>query len=294
MKKLSGADQLRRNKRLAAVVRGHLRSLSTVAWVGFGLLFLWAPLIVVVGASFDGGSRYAAVHFPPQDPSLQWFFAISPSLISALKLSVLLGLVAALFACILGILAALGLVRSSIRGKTVIGAIFRAPMQIPAIVTGVAFLHLYYWLGDATGVSLPGTFVGLAIGHIFVATPYAIGTIVAILQRFDQTLEEAALSLGANRWSTFWQITFPMIKPGVYAGALYSFMVSFSDVPVSIFLTAPGYVTFPVELFFSMETDINPASLAAATLVIIGSFAAMLFVQWIVGLDTFMRSMSGR
>jgi putative spermidine/putrescine transport system permease protein len=268
--------------------------MAAFAWVGFGYLFLWAPLIVVVGASFDGGSRYAAVSFPPHNPSLQWFFAISPSIISALKLSVLLGLVVAFFACVLGIPAALGLVRSSMRGRNVIGAIFRAPMQIPAIVSGVAFLHLYYWIGDVTGFSPTGTFFGLALGHIFVAMPYAIGTVVAILQRFDLNLEEAALSLGASRWSTFWQITFPMIKPGVYAGALYSFMVSFSDVPISIFLTAPGYVTFPVELFFSMENDINPANLATATLVIIASFGAVLFVQWIVGLDTFMRSMSGR
>ena len=283
-----------KHTRLLPLARKSLRSLLPIAWISFGYLFLWAPLIVVIGASFDGGSRYSAVSFPPHNPSLQWFFAISPALFNSLKLSLLLGLVAALFACILGIPAALGLVRSGTRGKTVIGAIFRAPMQIPAIVTGVAFLHFYYWLGDVTGIPLTGTFVGLSIGHIFVAMPYAIGTIVAILQRFDVNLEEAALSLGASRWSTFWQITFPMIKPGVYAGALYAFMVSFSDVPISIFLTAPGYVTFPVELFFSMETDINPANLATATLVIVASFAAMLFVQWIVGLDTFMRSMSGR
>jgi putative spermidine/putrescine transport system permease protein len=283
-----------RTRRLLSAARAALRSLPTFAWVGFGYLFLWAPLIVVVGASFDGGSRYAAVAFPPHNPSLQWFFAISPALGNALKLSVLLGLVAALFACVLGIPAALGLVRSGMRGKTVVGAIFRAPMQIPAIVTGVAFLHLYYWIGDVAGYSPTGTFFGLALGHVFVATPYAIGTIVAILQRFDLNLEEAALSLGASRWSTFWQVTFPMIKPGVYAGALYAFMVSFSDVPISIFLTAPGYVTFPVELFFSMETDINPANLATATLVIVGSFCAILLVQWLVGLDTFMRSMSGR
>ncbi len=263
-------------------------------WLGLGYLFLWAPLIVVVGASFNGGSRYSALFFPPRDPSLQWYYAISPSLLSALKLSLALGVVASAFACLLAIPAALGLVRGRMPGKALVDALFRAPMQIPAIVSGIAFLHLYYWIDDISGIAANGTFFGLALGHVFVATPYAIGSIVAILQRFDPHLEEAALSLGASRWTTFWSITIPMIKPGVYAGALYAFMVSFSDVPISIFLTAPGYVTFPVELFFSMENDINPANLAAATLVIIASFAAVLFVQRIVGLDAFLRSMSGR
>jgi putative spermidine/putrescine transport system permease protein len=167
-------------------------------------------------------------------------------------------------------------------------------MQIPAIVTGVGFLHLYYWLDDVAALGLNGTFFGLALGHLFIALPYAIGSIVAILLRFDVHLEEAALSLGASRWNTFWSITLPMIKPGVYAAALYAFMVSFSDVPVSIFLTTPGHVTFPVELFFSMENDINPANLATATLVIASSFAAVLFVQRLTGLDTFVETAGGR
>jgi len=284
-------------RRRSGLLRGAppwLRPAGAGVWIALGYLFVWAPLIVVIGASFDGGSRYSAVSFPPHDPSLQWFRAISPALFGALRLSVVLGLVVALLACLLAIPAALGLVRSRIPGKPVIGAIFRAPLQIPAIVTGVAFLHLYYWVGDVTGFSPNGSFAGLVLGHLFVATPYAIGTITAVLQRFDIHLEEAALSLGASRWGTFRQVTLPMLKPGVYAGALYAFMVSFSDVPIAIFLTAPGYVTFPVELFFSMENDINPANLAAATLVIVASFGAMLLVQWLVGLDAFMRSMSGR
>lgn len=271
-----------------------LGALAGTTWLVLGYLFLWAPLIVVIGASFNGGSRYSALFFPPRDVSFKWYLEISPSLLAALKLSLVLGVVASVVACLLAVPAALGLVRGRLPGRTVIDALFRAPMQIPAIVTGVGFLHLYYWIGDVTGLTLNGTFFGLALGHIFVAMPYAIGSIVAILLRFDVNLEEAALSLGASRWTTFRQITLPMIKPGVYAAALYAFMVSFSDVPISIFLTTPGYVTFPVELFFSMENDINPANLATATLVIVSSFAAVLFVQWLTGLDTFLESVSGR
>ena len=103
-------------------------------------------------------------------------------------------------------------------------------------------------------------------------------------------LEEAAFSLGASRWSTFRRVTLPVIMPGVYAGALYSFMVSFGDVPISIFLTAPGFVTYPIELFYGLENDFDPSILASASLVIFFCLLAMLVMQKIVGLDTLLRS----
>jgi putative spermidine/putrescine transport system permease protein len=133
-------------------------------------------------------------------------------------------------------------------------------------------------------------FLGLYIGHLFVATPYVVGTVTAILQRFDTRLEEAAFSLGANRWSAFWRVTLPVIKPGVYAGGLYSFMVSFGDVPISIFLTSPGFVTYPVELFYVIENDFDPSILASASLVIFFCLLVLLGMQKLVGLDTLLRS----
>ena len=171
---------------------------------------------------------------------------------------------------------------------------FRIPLQIPSIVIGIAFLQLYYAIGAVTGWYATGTFLGLAIGLFFHATPYVIGTTAAILQRFDSRLEEAALSLGATRWRTFRRVTLPVIAPGIYAGALYAFMVSFGDVPISIFLTKPGFTTYPVELFFSMENEFDPTILASATLVLVFSLGVMLLVQRIVGLDTLLESGGGK
>jgi putative spermidine/putrescine transport system permease protein len=82
--------------------------------------------------------------------------------------------------------------------------------------------------------------------------------------------------------------------PGVHAGALYAFMVSFSDVPIAMFLTAPGFVTYPVELFFGIETDFNPSVLASASLVIVFSLAALLLVQKVIGLDSVVHSGNSR
>lgn len=253
-------------------------------------IFLLSPMIVVIGASFHGGEYYTAIKFPPDEPSFQWYWKIPRGQLEALGLSFMLAGVTALGACVLGIPAALGIVRGKLPGKTFISTVFRAPLQIPAIVTGIAFLQLFYLVGDATGMYLQGTFWGLYLGHVFVATPYVVGTVTAILQRFDMRLEEAAFSLGASRWSTFRRVTLPVIKPGVYAGALYSFMVSFGDVPISIFLTAPGYVTYPIELFYGLENDFDPSILASASLVIFFCLMALLFMQKLVGLDTLLRS----
>lgn len=260
------------------------------AWVSFAYVFLLAPLVVVIGASFHGATAYSGVVFPPENPTLRWYTQIPAAHFRSLGLSVLLAVTVACGACLLGIPAALGIVRGDFAGKSLLLALFRAPMQIPAVVTGVAFLKLYYEFGDASGLFLNGSFPGLYLGHLFVATPYVIGTVVAVLQRFNTRLEEAALSLGASPWRTFRRVTLPTIMPGVHAGALYAFMVSFSDVPIAMFLTAPGFVTFPVELFFGIESDFSPAVLASATLVILFSLAALLLVQKMVGLDTMLRS----
>lgn len=253
-------------------------------------IFLLSPMIVVIGASLHGGEYYTAIKFPPDEPSFQWYWKIPGDQLRALGLSFALAGATALGACVLGIPAALGIVRGKIPGKTFISTVFRAPLQIPAIVTGIAFLQMFYLVGDATGFYLQGTFWGLYMGHVFVATPYVVGTVTAILQRFDMRLEEAAFSLGASRWSTFRRVTLPVIKPGVYAGALYAFMVSFGDVPISIFLTAPGFVTYPIELFYGLENDFDPSILASASLVIFFCLIALLAMQKIVGLDTLLRS----
>ena len=253
-------------------------------------IFLLSPMIVVIGASLHGGEYYTAIKFPPDEPSFQWYWKIPGDQLRALGLSFALAGATALGACVLGIPAALGIVRGKLPGKTFISTVFRAPLQIPAIVTGIAFLQMFYLVGDATGFYLQGTFWGLYLGHVFVATPYVVGTVTAILQRFDMRLEEAAFSLGASRWSTFRRVTLPVIKPGVYAGALYAFMVSFGDVPISIFLTAPGFVTYPIELFYGLENDFDPSILASASLVIFFCLIALLAMQKIVGLDTLLRS----
>ena len=244
--------------------------------------FLLAPLVVVAVASLDA-ARHGHFNFPPRELSLAWYGRIPRRYFETLGVSLVLATVAALIACLLGIPAALGLVRGRMRGREILGAVLRAPLQIPFVVTGVAFLQAYYLVGDLFGVNLIGSLTGLALGHVFVATPYVIGTVGAVLQRFNLHLEEAALSLGASRWATFRRVTLPLIMPGVYAGVLYAFIASFGDVPIAMF------TTFPVEMFHSMEFDFSPAMLAVSTLIVLFSIGLLWLIQRIAGLDILLR-----
>ena len=261
--------------------------------VGLVYLFLLAPVIVVAGASFDGGKSVAGrafLQFPPSDLTLYWYENIQPRLWEALGVSVSVAAVAATVGTVLGVPAALGIVRGNLPGKTLIATLFRAPLQIPFIVIGIAFLQTYYFFADAVGFGLQGTFAGLALGHVFVATPYVVGSVGAALQRFDVRLEEAALSLGADRVTTFRRVTLPIVMPGIYAGALFAFMVSFGDVPISLFLASATYTTLPLEIFHGMEFDFDAAVLAISTVVLCGSLVVLYFIQRIVGLDVLLRS----
>ena len=259
-------------------------------WVLFAYVFLLAPLVVLAGASFDGAENYAFVNFPPENVTLKWYLDIPSRYYESIGVSILLASTTAVLSVLFGVPAAFGLTRSVIPGRPLISAIFRTPLQVPSVVIGISFLHLYYAFGNALGYNPAGSFTGLVIGHFFHSMPYVTGTTVAVLQRFDRSLEEAAISLGASLWRTFRRVTLPVILPGVYTGALYSFMVSFGDIPISIFLTTPQYTTFPVEIFLDMDQGLEPPMLAASTLVIVFSLGVMLLVQKVVGLEQILRS----
>jgi putative spermidine/putrescine transport system permease protein len=262
------------------------RALFSIFVLAVAYVTLLAPIAFVMLSSFDYGQR-AYVVFPPEQFTLESYWRIPMRYWEALWLSFRVAFLCMIVACAIGIPAAIGIVRSNLPGKGALLALFRAPMQIPAVVSGVAFLHLYYLVGPATGLPLAGSFLGLVTAHIFAATPYVVGTLVSILQRFDTSLEEASLSLGASRTATFAQVTLPMLKPGIFAGALYAFMISFSEVPISVFLSGSKLVTFPVEVFNSMLFDFEPTILAISSIVTVLSLTLVWLVQWAVGLDKF-------
>ncbi len=261
--------------------------LAAIVWLFGVFLLLLGPVVVIgIGSLDDAAKAYVAI--PPKHLGIAAYFNIKPHYWAALQTSVVLGVTAAAISSLIGIPAALGLVRGRVPGKSFILAVLQAPLQIPALVIGVSLLETYYAVGPATGWYAQDSFVGLAIAHSFAVAPYVIGTLVSVLQRYDARIEEAARILGASPFGILWQVTLPLLRPGLFAGALYAFATSFSEVPISVFLSGSHVKTFPVEVFTSLQFDFDPSILAVSTIVTAISLAVVFAMQRLLGLHTFL------
>jgi len=231
------------------------------------LVLLLAPVVVVILAGLNSGDHLT---FPPDGLSLRWVVAFfrSGAFLPAYLFSLLLALCTMFFSTILGTMIALVLARNEFPGKQVARAFFMAPLMLPGIVLGLA-LYLFYL---SSGLGLTRTMPGLVIGHVLVTCPYVIGTVNASLVGFDKSYEEAARSLGAGPLKTFRIITLPIISPGIIAGSVFSFIVSFGQFDVSLFLTPPDYNPLPIALYSSLRYTFEPTAAAA------GIFAIFLVV----------------
>lgn len=256
--------------------------------VVLGYIFLLSPLIIVLVASFSGGETTYVV-FPPDSFSLHWYGRLPAEYIHATLVSLLVAGAAGVLSAILGVLTAMGIVRGRLPFSSFIRAYFNAPMQIPFVVTGIVFLQFYYLCYGIFGARLIGSIWGLLGVHVFITLPYVVGTVGAVLERFEPSVEEAALTLGASPWSTFCRVTLPIIRPGIVAGVLYAFVVSFGDVPASMFIVSESTTTLPVQLFHALEFDYTPALLALSSVVVVGSVLLIFALQWILGFDLVLR-----
>lgn len=227
------------------------------------LLFLLIPIVVVVLASF---SRTQLLEFPPTGFSMQWWdTALTSTWLDPIFFSLRLGVIVSLLATILGTLAAFGINRGRFRGRELLNTILLSPLLIPQIIIGVALLQFFSELELRGMIGL----AGIIVGHVVITIPYVTRTVLVSLTGFDQRLEWAARDLGANTLQTFWHVTLPMVKNGVFAGAVIAFIISFNDVPISLFLSRPGQVPIPIAILNYMEFQFDPALAAVAVITIV-------------------------
>ena len=234
-------------------------------------LFLLAPLIIVVAVSFDPTDAF---RFPPSGVSLRWyaaFFASETFLRAFFRVSLVVAVVVSMLATAVGGLAAIGLVRFLSRGRTLVETFFLAPIVVPEILLGAA-LFLYY-----SRIKMTTSIAGLVLSHLLLAIPYVVRTVAAGLAGIDRSLEEAAMSLGASRPQAFWKVTVPIIRSSLLSGAIFAFIVSFSDINIALFVSGPDTVTLPVHVFSQIIWQPDPTIAAASTLQIV-LIAALLAV----------------
>lgn len=247
-------------------------------------VFLLGPVVFVVLASFDESTFLT---FPPSRFTLDWYRGLSAAFLASLKTSLIVAAATAVISTLVGVPAALGLVRGHFRGRQVLNTAMLSPLVVPTLVIGVAAFQFYIWVWDVSGVGLGGSVMGLVIGHTAFAVAYVIRSVVASLAHFDVSLEEAAMNLGATPPQSFFRVTLPQIMPGVTAGAIFAFITSFDDVPVALFLSGADATTLPIKIFTSIEFSLTPEVMAVSALVVLGSTAVMILLDRILGLDTF-------
>lgn len=242
-------------------------------------VFLLAPIAIVVVAAFNAGEY---LRFPPEGFSLRWFskFWASEPFVRSFWFSLKLACLVTLIATVTGGMAAFYVVRHAARSRDALRLLLVAPLQLPAILTGIALLIFFYSVGFATRGML-----GLLIGHTVVSLPYVFLMVSSVLLRFDRTLEEAARSLGASPWTTFRRVTLPLIRGGVVSGALFAFITSFDQFPISLLLVSVGNTTLPIQLFDYLRFSFDPTAAAASTVSVALSVAVVWLLHRLVGLE---------
>ncbi|WP_108261081.1 ABC transporter permease [Mangrovicoccus ximenensis] len=241
-------------------------------------VFMLLPILVVVVISFTSAG-YAA--FPIPGWSLKWFariFEYQP-FIDSLWVSLELAVVSTVGSCVLGIPAALYLARSRSGWATAVTTFLLSPLSMPMIVIGFASLFFLSALG--LGVS----FLALAIVHTVICLPYVIRTVTAVYRGISPAYEEAAMILGASRFTTFREVTLPLIRPGIAAGCLFSFLTSFDNLPVSYFFGSAQTNTLPVVMLAYMEHQFDPSIAALSTLQLALAVVALVVADRLYGIE---------
>lgn len=243
---------------------------------GITLLYILTPMIFVTWLAFF----YQEIpSFPPEGYSLRWFRAIASNerFISGFGLSLQVGIAATLIGLAIGVPAALCLSRFRFKGREAVNSLLLLPLVVPGIVLGMALYVFHVETEIATGLPILGSLTGLVAGHVLIVIPWTVRLVTASLAGFDRTIEEAAQSLGADRWTTFRRITLPSILPGVVAAALFGFVSSFGNLEMSMFLVGPGRTTLPIAILQYLEWKIDP-TIAAVSVVQIGLIAAAMLL----------------
>jgi putative spermidine/putrescine transport system permease protein len=244
------------------------------------VVFLQVPVIIVVLAAF---STTSYLTIPPRGLTLNWFGKVlsDPSYLSAIRMSLFLATGSTLVSLVLGVAAAYALFRKILPGSEAIISVLMAPLILPAVVIGVALLQYYSLTG------LRGSLWGLLMAHVVITVPYIVRSALASLSGIDLALEDAARVLGAGGFETFRLVTLPLIWPGLLAGALFAFITSLDNVPVTIFLIGSSQTTLPVLIFTSVEMGIDPSVAAVSTLLIVATGIVMLVAERFAGFHRF-------
>lgn len=245
-------------------------------------LFLLGPVVVVVGTSLSATS---AVAFPPAGLSLRWYEALfaSTAWTRAITNSLVVAGGTTLFATTLGVLGALGVDSLEGRLATAVTGLAVVPLLVPGVVLGVTLLVFFSQFG------LQQQLPTIVLAHSLWATPLTFSIMRATFSRYDWSVRDAALDLGASRPRAFFEVVVPNVRAGLLAAGTVAFVVSLQEFVMTLFLSGRGTRTVPVKAWNSLRNSLDPLVSVTSTLLVLVVLLALVVATLTVGLDRFAR-----
>lgn len=242
------------------------------------LILVNLPFLVIIPSSFTAAGYLA---FPPEGFSWKWYAMIldRPEFVDSFWTSIQLAVITAVIATLLGTLAAFALHKYKFPGSGAVNALLLSPLTVPTLIIGIAALLFF------TRIGIAGTFVGLLLAHTLISIPYVVRLVLTGLSSFDYTLEKAGYMLGARPFRVFWDITLPLLRPAIVSGMIFSFLTSFDNVTVSLFLVAPDTTTLPLAIFSYMQEILDPLVASISSVVILLSLVFIVLLEKVYGLE---------
>lgn len=254
-------------KRTPVAPLEYTRKLWMRGWVAATMLFLYAPLLILMIFSFNDSKRnvvWKGFTLKYYEKALN-----NDSLVEAMVNSLTIAALATLFSLVLGALAAVMLWRFKFPFKGAVEGTMSLPIIVPEICLGVAFLIFFAKIQWPTELPWPLNLSAITIAHITFCFPFVAMVVRSRLASFNNEEEEAAKDLGASEWQTFRDILLPHMKPGLIAGALLAFTLSLDDFVITFFTSGPDTITFPVKVYSMVRFSVTPEVNAASTILIL-------------------------
>ena len=235
-------------------------------------LFLFLPILVIVVNSFNATTSKPYLTW--KGFTFDWYVRLfdNGALLSSFGNTIIIAVVSTLLATMIGTLGAFGMYKYKFKGKGVIDGLLYIPVVIPEIVLGISLLSLF------TNVNIPRGMLTLILAHVTFSVPFVIFNVRARLSGYDNSIEEASMDLGANRVVTFFEITLPVLAPGIAGGALLAFTLSIDDVIISYFVNGQTK-TYPLKVMESIKSGVAPDVNALSTLILLGTIALVVLTQ---------------
>lgn len=235
-------------------------------------LFLFLPISVIVANSFNATTSKPYMMW--KGFTLDWYSKLFDNtlLLESFENTMIIAIVSTLLATVIGTLGAVGMYRYRFKGKGIINGLLYIPVVIPEIVIGIALLTLF------SKVNIPRGMITLILAHVSFSVPFVIFNVRARLSGYDKSVEEASMDLGANRIVTFFEVTLPILAPGIGGGALLAFTLSIDDVIISYFVNGQTK-TYPLKVMESIKSGVAPDVNALSTLILIGTIILVTLTQ---------------